>query len=361
MDYSTLLTGIIRTLGLTALVILSYSIVIRTYSKGWKKGAAVGALFALGGILSMNDPVIIAPGVFFDGRTALLAIVYPYGGIVGTIVAVVLMAGYRIWLGGAGLVPGLTSIITVAAISFAVTLIPARKIGIGVTRSVMTGLLASLSLVWITLLPHDIVATIIGFPLFAVVIANVVNVVIITDFLEREKSRLRIMRALEHEAWVDPLTKLHNRRAFDRAALRAMNDNRSKSTHCSLVMIDIDHFKAVNDRWGHDMGDVVLADVASIIRKNVRITDVVVRYGGEEIVLLLLNTPQIVANELAERVRSEIEHTDFSTDIESVNVTVSAGVASLGERYTSMEALLKAADRALYRAKSSGRNRVEVA
>lgn len=74
MDYSILLTGVVRILGLTALVILSYSIVIRTFSKGWKKGAAVGVLLALGGILSMNDPVVIAPGVIFDGRTALLAI-----------------------------------------------------------------------------------------------------------------------------------------------------------------------------------------------------------------------------------------------------------------------------------------------
>lgn len=361
MDYSILLTGVIRILGLTALVILSYSIVIRTFSKGWKKGAAVGVLLALGGILSMNDPVVIAPGVIFDGRTALLAIAYPYGGPVGTIVAALLMAAYRFWLGGVGLVPGLISIVLICAIGFGVALIPVRKLPIGLTRSVLTGLFASLSLVSISLLPHDIIATIVGFPLFAVVVANIANVVILSDFLEREKSRLRIMRALEHEAWVDPLTKLQNRRAFDRAALRAMNDNKSKAAHCSLVMIDIDHFKAINDRWGHDTGDMVLADVAAIIRRNVRITDVVVRYGGEEIVLLLTNTPQNIANELAERVRSEIELASFATDFESVSVTVSAGVASLNGQHTSMEALLKAADKALYRAKTSGRNRVEVA
>ncbi len=182
MDYSILLTGVVRILGLTALVILSYSIVIRTFSKGWKKGAAVGVLLALGGILSMNDPVVIAPGVIFDGRTALLAIAYPYGGPVGTIVAALFMAGYRIWLGGVGVVPGLISIVLICAIGCGVALIPVRKLPIGFIRSVVTGMLASLSLVSISLLPRDIIATIVGFPLFAVVVANIVNVVILSDF-----------------------------------------------------------------------------------------------------------------------------------------------------------------------------------
>ncbi|EJN02391.1 diguanylate cyclase [Phyllobacterium sp. YR531] len=361
MDLSILATGIVRILGVTALVILSYSIVIRNFPKGWKKGAAVGVLFAVGAILSMNDPVTIAPGVFFDGRTALLAIVYPYGGPIGTVIAAVLIAGYRIWLGGIGAVPGLASITLLCIISYAMTRIPVRKIPIGIGRSVLTGLAASISIVSVLLLPEQVVETIIGPPLIAIVVANILNVVIIVDFLEREKSRLRIIRALEHEASVDPLTKLQNRRAFDKAALRAMNDNRANSTHCSLIMIDIDHFKTINDRLGHYTGDTVLADVAAIIQKNVRLTDVVVRYGGEEILLLLTDTEQDVANELAERVRSEIENTDFLTGQESVHVTVSAGVASLGDKYASMEALLKAADKALYHAKLSGRNRVEVA
>ncbi|MEP7456306.1 diguanylate cyclase [Phyllobacterium sp. SB3] len=361
MDLSILATGIVRILGVTALVILSYSIVIRNFPKGWKKGAAVGVLFAVGAILSMNDPVTIAPGVFFDGRTALLAIVYPYGGPIGTIIAAFLIAGYRIWLGGIGALPAMVSVCMLCLVSYGLTRIPVRKLPIGSIRSVLTGLAASLSIVSVALLPDDVIATIIGPALIAIILANVINVVILVDFLEREKSRLRIIRALEHEASVDPLTKLQNRRAFDKAALRAMNDNRANSTHCSLIMIDIDHFKTINDRLGHYTGDTVLADVAAIIQKNVRLTDVVVRYGGEEILLLLTDTGQDAANELAERVRSEIESTDFLTGTESVNVTVSAGVASLGDKYATMEALLKAADKALYHAKLGGRNRVEVA
>ncbi|MEJ1120825.1 diguanylate cyclase [Phyllobacterium sp. CCNWLW109] len=361
MELSILATGIVRILGITALVILSYSMVIRNFPNGWKKSAAIGILFATGSILSMNDAVMPAPGVFFDGRTALLAIVYPYGGLIGTVIAALLIAAYRIWLGGVGVVPGLLSILMLCCVSYAAARVPVRKIPVGFGRSTLIGLAASLSIISVVLLPGEVVATIVGAPLIAVILANIANVVIIVNFLEREKSRLRIIRALEHEASVDPLTKLQNRRAFDKAALRAMNDNRARAAHCSLIMIDIDHFKTINDRLGHYTGDTVLADVAAIIQKNVRLGDVVVRYGGEEILLLLANTKQDAANALAERVRSEIENTDFVSGSESVNVTVSAGVASLGEKYASMEALLKAADKALYHAKLSGRNRVEVA
>ncbi len=101
--------------------------------------------------------------------------------------------------------------------------------------------------------------------------------------------------------------------------------------------------------------------VAAIIRKNVRSTDVVVRYGGEEIALLLVNTQQPVAQHLAERIRSEIEVTEFGVASQPIAVTISAGVASLDDGHRSIEALLQAADKALYAAKAHGRNRVEAA
>ena len=359
--YDELLTGIVRTLGLTALVLLCYSVLIRRFPDGKRKSTAVGVLFAAAGLLSMHDPITVAPGVFYDGRTALLAVAYPYGGLIGTAIAALLMAAYRIWLGGVGVVPGIVSIVIVSLIGYAFTWIPLRRLPIGTRRSILLGLTASTSLFSIILLPKEIETALLGFPLYAITVGNVVNVVIITALLEREKDRLRLWRALEHEAWIDPLTQLQNRRAFDRAALLAMNDNAARAAACSLIMIDIDHFKAINDRWGHDKGDDVLAMVAAIIRKNVRSTDVVVRYGGEEIALLLVNTHQPVAQHLAERIRSEIEVTEFGVASQPIAVTISAGVASLDDGHRSIEALLQAADKALYAAKAHGRNRVEAA
>jgi diguanylate cyclase len=359
LNDADLLTGIIRTLGLTALVLLFYSMVIRRFPDGKRKGAAVGFLLAAAGILSMHDPISVAPGVFYDGRTALLAVAFTYGGALGVVVAASAMACYRIWLGGIGMVPGILSILIVSFVGFAFTFIPLRSLTNGVARSILLGLAASISLFTVLLLPENVRVQLLGFPIFAIVLGNIANVVIITTLLEREKARVRLMRALEHEAWVDPLTQLQNRRAFDRAALLAMNDSAARDTACSLIMIDIDHFKSINDRLGHDKGDRVLAMVAAIIRKNVRATDVVVRYGGEEIALLLANTRQPTAQALAERIRKEIESAEFGISGEPIAVTVSAGVASLDDRHPSIDALLRAADKALYSAKALGRNRVE--
>ena len=348
-------------LGLTALVVLGYSWVIRVFKQGVSKGAAVGILFAFGGIVSMNDPMRLAPGVIYDSRTALLSLAYPYGGPIGTLIAVIAMSACRLWIGGVGALAGVAGMFAAALIGYACALVPLRKLKPGLVRSVFVGIAGSLSLAAIALLPHETMISLIGAPLVLVIVANVAGVILVSEFLEREKARQRIMRALENEASVDPLTKLKNRRAFDQAALRAMNDNRSKSHHCSLVLIDIDRFKTINDQWGHDAGDRVLAGVAKIIRKNVRITDLVVRYGGEEIVLLLTNTPQSAAVGVAEKVRSQIENTQFESGEQNLAVTISAGVASLSEAHHDMNAVMKAADRALYRAKSNGRNRVETA
>ena len=361
MDLGDLSTGIIRMLGITALVVLGYSWVIRTFSRGISLGAAVGCLFGLGGLASMSDPISFAPGVFYDARTALLVLAYTYGGPIGTIIATATMVAYRLWIGGMGAMTGAASIVLSSLIGVAVAMIPLRRLKIGPLRSAFIGVVASGSFVTIVLLPPEIASAIIGPPLLALMVANLVSVMITSSFLEREKARQSVMRALEHEASVDPLTKLQNRRAFERASLRAMNDNKLKARKCALVLIDIDHFKGINDRWGHDMGDLVLADVAALIRGNVRKSDLVVRYGGEEIALLMPNTPLTVATDFAERIRNLIAEAEHELGGHKVQVTVSAGVAVLGVRMNDMSEVVKAADKALYRAKSTGRNRVEVA
>lgn len=361
MDLGNLSTGIVGMLGITALVVLGYSWVIRTFSRGIALGAAVGCLFGLGGLASMSDPISFAPGVFYDARTALLVLSYTYGGPIGTIIATTMMVVYRLWIGGMGAMTGAASIVLSSLIGIGCAMIPLRRLKIGSLRSAFIGIAASGSFVTIVMLPPEIVSTIIGAPLLALAVATFASVMITSSFLEREKTRQSVMRALEHEASIDPLTKLQNRRAFEQASLRAMNDNKLKSRNCGLILIDIDHFKGINDRWGHDMGDLVLAEVAALIRSNVRKSDLVVRYGGEEIALLMPNTPLTVATDFAERIRSLIAEAEHDLGGQSVRVTVSAGVAVLGVRMSDMNDVVKAADKALYRAKSSGRNRVEVA
>lgn len=170
---------------------------------------------------------------------------------------------------------------------------------------------------------------------------------------------------LEHLATTDPLTGILNRRAFfDRFAAELRRSQRYGRS-LAVVMFDLDGFKGMNDRWGHPFGDFVLEETARIVTENLRDSDVVARYGGEEIVLLLPETTSEQAQAVAEKLREAIEQHPFRLaeggPQEAVQITVSAGVASvpLSEALAVGE-LIGRADRALYVAKRSGKNRVVV-
>lgn len=154
----------------------------------------------------------------------------------------------------------------------------------------------------------------------------------------------------------DPLTEICNRAAFDEAIDKEYSSYRRHQADFSLMIIDIDHFKAVNDTHGHIAGDKVLKSVASLIRSSIRRSDEVFRYGGEEFVVILSNTKQGGAKFIAERVRKEIEKLTVSLGKE-IKVTASIGIAS-SELMQDVTDTLEFADKALYQAKDQGRNQV---
>jgi len=162
-------------------------------------------------------------------------------------------------------------------------------------------------------------------------------------------------------AVTDGLTGLHNRRYLDTHLDTLVARAHSREKNLSLLITDIDRFKAVNDSHGHDAGDDVLREFARRLRINVRGMDLACRYGGEEFVIVMPDTPAHVAADVAERLRLQIEQDAFlvSNGAKSLPVTVSVGVATLNrDNGEDAKALLKRADEALYEAKSSGRNRV---
>ncbi|WP_421903852.1 GGDEF domain-containing protein [Maridesulfovibrio sp.] len=159
----------------------------------------------------------------------------------------------------------------------------------------------------------------------------------------------------------DGLTRVYNRRSFDERLVEEFKRHQRLNTELSLLMVDLDHFKAVNDTYGHMAGDMVLEKVARMFEKTFRSTDFIARYGGEEFVILLPHTKEEQAHMLAERVRAKIESCAMTYQDKSFNVTASIGVSSV--RPGSLEKdteIVRKADEALYDAKMQGRNRVVV-
>lgn len=161
-------------------------------------------------------------------------------------------------------------------------------------------------------------------------------------------------------ARTDSLTGLANRRHFDEQLRRVVAETDRFGGTCSLVLIDLDHFKSVNDRLGHQAGDAVLKHIAQVMRDAVRTVDLCARYGGEELALLLPQTSQEGAVELADRLRQMIEQRPTPNAGQSIPVTASFGVATYPMPVPYGDWLVLAADKALYEAKAAGRNCVKV-
>jgi len=185
----------------------------------------------------------------------------------------------------------------------------------------------------------------------------------IQDMKEIEDQLRSALVELERLASTDPLTKLPNRRSFFRRANAEFARTKRHGRPMSVVMMDLDHFKQVNDTLGHAIGDAVLKHVAAIIRDCMRESDIVARYGGEEFVILLPETDSGGAFVFAERLRFSVESYPLQIETGSqVNITVSLGVAIMSpeKEIPVLDKLLQQADDALYQAKDCGRNRVVI-
>jgi diguanylate cyclase (GGDEF)-like protein len=173
-------------------------------------------------------------------------------------------------------------------------------------------------------------------------------------------SNVRMMRRLEELATMDGLTGLLNKRALLEVADQKILASRRFGRHLAALIVDIDHFKKVNDTHGHDVGDVVIKGLGEILRRMKRNTDAVARFGGEEFVIVCEETDGRGVWLLAERVREELERTTFHPTGKGgteLKVTCSIGAAVLSEVGSTWEPLFKAADDALYVSKRGGRNK----
>lgn len=173
------------------------------------------------------------------------------------------------------------------------------------------------------------------------------------DTLEKSKIELELL------ASTDPLTKLYNRRYFTESSTQIVNLCKRNKDDLSIIIIDIDNFKAINDTYGHKVGDEVIIDIANKLLKDQRKSDISCRFGGEEFVILLPNTSYKIALSMAERLRTMVENTKLNLENKTITYTISLGVSNVDfERESSIEESLKRADRALYYSKENGKNQV---
>jgi diguanylate cyclase (GGDEF)-like protein len=164
---------------------------------------------------------------------------------------------------------------------------------------------------------------------------------------------------VDRRARTDALTGLYNRMHFGEQLERMLKEA-DRNGPVSLVLVDVDHFKKVNDTWGHDAGDAVLKHIARIVQEGVRAVDVCVRYGGEEIAMLMAQTDGARALEVAERLRARVSATVVRHGGAEIAVTASFGIATYPESVSTKDRLFPSADEALYAAKRDGRNCVRV-
>jgi two-component system, cell cycle response regulator len=180
---------------------------------------------------------------------------------------------------------------------------------------------------------------------------------VLASHLAVSLSNARMVQKLETMATTDGLTALLNRRAMLESGVQKIAAAARFNRRLSLLVVDIDHFKRVNDTYGHDTGDIVIRGLADILKRQKRTTDVVARFGGEEFVLLCEQTDEKGAMLLGERIRDDLAKTAFRTSHGSISVTCSLGMATFPEAGQDWDSLFRAADEALYVSKRSGRNR----
>ncbi|MEA3321450.1 MAG: diguanylate cyclase [Bacillota bacterium] len=178
-------------------------------------------------------------------------------------------------------------------------------------------------------------------------------------FVEYIRKTQYLLMKYEEESTTDFLTGLNNVRQFDAIWNSLIDNATTKGEKLSLLFIDIDHFKHVNDTYGHPVGDTILAELAKILKNTTRSFDVVSRNGGEEFSVILPDSPHPHAMEIAERIRKAVEAYKFNVSAtESITITVSIGVATYPETVSETNDMVYIADECLYKAKRTGRNKV---
>lgn len=346
--------ALIHGVGLLALMAIAFGQVER--QQHWPRSFRSfihGVIFGLGAIVAMLAPAKIGDGIMVDSRALIVAFAAAFGGWPAALVAALISASFRLWLGGMGALPGAVGIATAAILGLGWRYFLRPKTRIKARHLVVLGLVVSCYLFSSMAMGYSTIITILQIIGPYMVVASVFASVLLGLFVDRELNQIEREQQWKTRALTDPLTTLPNRRAFE----RGIDGLRLHKDQAALMIIDLDHFKLVNDTHGHAAGDYVLQQVSLILRANMRNGDLLSRLGGEELAVLLPDTNMADARLIAERLRKAIETLDIIWDGQTISITASFGVV-VGLGTIASSEMFARADAALYAAKNTGRNRV---
>jgi diguanylate cyclase len=350
--FITLVHGV----SLLALMAIAFGAVER---QNWPKtitSVTHGLIFGSGAVIAMMAPARIGDGVMVDARALIVGFAAAFGGWPAALVALVLAAGYRLWLGGMGAMPGAIGIAAAAALGLGWRYFLRPKGRVKMHHLVVLGLVVSCYLLTGVAMGYASIWSLLSLIAPYMVTASVAASILLGLFVDRELNQISRERQWKARALTDPLTALPNRRAFERGVAGL----RPPEAEAALLILDLDHFKVVNDTHGHAAGDYVLQQVSMILRANMRNRDLLSRLGGEELAVLLPDTGLALARQIADRLRQAIETLEIHWEGQVIRITASFGVAVAPGTLPAADLFVQA-DAALYAAKRSGRNRVAFA
>lgn len=317
----------------------------------------LGILGATAGVILMNFTIVIPPeNLFIDMRTIPIIITSIYGSTMSTLVTGVILSIFR-WIYGGMDISAILGVISIFSVSLSCIIISKLNLKRHMKWSYM--------FIAITIITNIILTFRIDNKktLIVVILLHTITLFIATVFTyiltKQLEQNYHLIRRLEKKSSQDFLTGLRNARGFNIAFDRIVKRVSEENERVSLLMIDIDYFKKVNDNYGHNIGDIVLKGLGQVIIDNIRETDITARIGGEEFCIIIPKSSSKYTVELAERIRTAVEkHDFFISESKKINITVSVGCAIYPDTVGDIYKIKELADKNLYKAKRAGRNRV---
>jgi diguanylate cyclase len=328
------------------------SVIMRRFVLG-TVGGLIGIL-----LLMSTVPINSERTIIFDFRFVVMYLSAMYGGFISSIITSVIIAFYRIAVTGANA----NAIIVSTSILICGVLLGALS-HLKVNRSqkfMIMNTVVTLTIITASYLIFD------NFYLFIINSLMFTSTTVITSYflcryIHFSIANIRNYWQLKIDATTDHLTELANLREFDNRFDELFEQCQENQMPISFLMLDLDHFKMINDTYGHQAGDEVLSELAQILIKSCRSYDLVARIGGEEFAIVLPRCPKETALSIGRRTRQYIEEYIFCKDTHAIRMTVSIGVSSYPNDANDPDKLMALADEALYKAKSAGRNAVVLA